>query len=103
MLRPIFQCSFSLHSCAFSKLISSFIFAVEPIGRNLPIVYVEKLLNFLADRLESSCHLHFYLLWCRCLLFAHGTFLKLHSSQLMSQMTHLQKAIARKMDDITKV
>ena len=78
-------------------------FAVEPIGRNLPIVYVEKLLNFLADRLDSSSHLHFYLLWCRCLLYAHGTTLKLHSSQVMSHMTHLQKAISRKMEDIAKV
>ncbi|CAK8686566.1 unnamed protein product [Clavelina lepadiformis] len=76
---------------------------IEIISRNLPDVYVEKLLTFIASKLERSPHLHFYLLWCRALLLAHGPALKARAVKVMALMANLQKALTRKAEEVTKV
>jgi len=76
---------------------------VQLIVQNLPEVYVEKLLPFLAERLDSSPHLQFYLHWCTQLLTTHGGRLKERSSSNMAVVHDLQKSILQKLLDLGKM
>lgn len=71
--------------------------------QNLPKVYVEKLLPFLAEQLDGSPHVQFYLLWCRAVLTTHGTQLKSIASSLMASLRDLQKSVVQKQMDLGKM
>ena len=75
-------------------------FPVQLVAQSLSAVYVEKMVEYLAIKLESSCHLQFYLSWCNHLLTAHGTYLKEHSASNMSKLRDLQKSIVEKQNDL---
>ncbi len=79
------------------------IHTVPLIVQNLPNVYIEKLLVFLAQRLDSSPHLQFYLTWCVELLTAHCSQLKESSASLMAPIRDLQKSITQKKADLGKM
>lgn len=71
--------------------------------QNLPKVYVEKMLPFLAEKLDNSPHLQFYLQWCRAVLTTHGAELKSNASLLMSGLRDLQKSIVQKQVELGKM
>lgn len=77
--------------------------AVKLVVQNLPEVYVEKLLPFLAEKLDGSPHLQFYLQWCTAALTTHGTVLKNRASSLMASLRDLQKSIVLKQIDLGKL
>lgn len=85
------------------EIILIFLFAVELLLRGLPIVYVEKLLPILAERLSQSWHLQFYLQWCSQLLSQYTWSLKDKSSAMMSFITDLQKSVIQKQNDLGKL
>ncbi|KAH8919469.1 WD40 repeat-like protein [Atractiella rhizophila] len=66
---------------------------VPIICRNLPIVYVEKLLVFIAKEMEESPHVEFHLVWICAILKAHGTHLKENSMRYMAPFRSVQKAL----------
>ena len=68
--------------------------------RYLPDVYINKLIPFLAERLDHAPHLQFYVRWCRELLCVHGDSLKERSSEVISALRDLQKSILQKQRDI---
>ena len=68
--------------------------------RYLPDVYVNKLVSFLAERLDHAPHLQFYVRWCRELLCVHGDSLKERSSEVMASLRDLQKSVLQKQRDI---
>ncbi|ESP03657.1 hypothetical protein LOTGIDRAFT_198984 [Lottia gigantea] len=76
---------------------------IDVISQNLPNTYIDKLLNFLATQIESTAHIHFYLLWLQNLLKIHGPKLKQRSQQLMATLRTLQKNVTRKYEDISKI
>lgn len=80
-----------------------FSFPVDLVAVSLPDVYVDKMLDFCASKVESSPHLEFYLLWIQKLLFAHGPRLKQRSQAIMSTLRSLQRNVTRKFDDISKL
>ncbi|WAR00919.1 PWP2-like protein [Mya arenaria] len=45
---------------------------VEVIINNLPDIYVDKLMAYVATAIESTAHIEFYLIWARQLLMQHG-------------------------------
>ena len=91
-----FQFTYTLHI----PLSSS---TVQLIVQNLPEVYLEKLLTFLADCLDNSPHLQFYLHWCTQLLTIHGDNLKENFSSIMTAVRDLQKSILQKQADIGRM
>lgn len=91
-----FQFTYTLHL----PLSSS---TVQLIVQNLPEVYLEKLLTFLAECLDNSPHLQFYLHWCTQLLITHGDNLKENFSSIMTAVRDLQKSILQKQADIGRV
>ena len=78
-------------------------FPVEVVSSNLPDVYVDKLLAFIAKQMESTQHVHFYLLWSQTVLFQHGTKLKCRSASILPTTRNLQKNIKQKVDAFRKM
>lgn len=76
---------------------------IDIISKGLSLVYVEKLLEFVARRLEKSRHANFYLLWCKCLLIHHSVHLKPRSNKVMHTLNHLSKALTVKVDQLGKL
>ncbi|XP_077866137.1 LOW QUALITY PROTEIN: periodic tryptophan protein 2 homolog [Saccoglossus kowalevskii] len=76
---------------------------VELICQNLPEVYVDKMLTFVATQLECSRHLEYYLDWCVKLLTLHGSQLKARAGSVMSIITSVQKSVSTKYDDLAKL
>ena len=97
-----FLSSLLFHSSANT---SSLLFSstVQLILQNLPEVYLEKLLTFLAECLDNSPHLQFYLHWCTQLLTTHGDKLKENFPSIMTAVRDLQKSILQKQADIGKM
>nr|CAB3265326.1 periodic tryptophan protein 2 homolog [Phallusia mammillata] len=76
---------------------------IDAISKNLPQIYVEKSLEFIAQQLDASPYIEFYLRWCRALLVNHGPVLKKRSNQVMTTMRHLQKGLTGKAQTIGKL
>ena len=77
--------------------------AVCLVVQSLSDTYVDKLLEFVASQMESSHHLHFYLLWCVQLFTVHGTKLKSRSGSIMLLLRTLQKSLVTRQDGLGKM
>ncbi|XP_066592091.1 periodic tryptophan protein 2 homolog [Prorops nasuta] len=74
---------------------------IELIVTNLPSVYAERILKFVAAEFESSRHIQFYLIWISTILTHHGSTISgvLHMPLLLL----LQKNLQQKYDDLCKI
>jgi hypothetical protein len=68
---------------------------------NIPKVYVERLLKFVANELEDSRHIHFYLLWIEALLTEHGP--KGNAVLHLPTLLLMQKNMLQKYEDLSKM
>ncbi|KAI4500100.1 hypothetical protein M0802_004970 [Mischocyttarus mexicanus] len=69
------------------------------IVRQMPDIYVEKILEFIAIQLESTRHIHFYILWIENILTNHGH--KMTTILQMPLMLTLQKNMQKIYDDLS--
>lgn len=76
---------------------------VEVIVDNLPDVYVDKLMSFVASMIESTAHIEFYLTWASRLLMQHGPKLKQRSQKVMATLRSMQKNVTRKSEELGKM
>ena len=76
---------------------------VELILNSLSPVYIERLLPVLAERLDTSPHIEYYITWCSKLLSLHTETIKQNSTSLASLITDLQKSIIQKQKDLGKL
>ena len=83
-----------------SKCFSFLSFSVQLVVRSFPGAYVERFLDFLATKLDSSAHLQFYVQWCSQLLVQHGPLLKKRSMSVMAAIKNLQKSISQRQGDL---
>jgi periodic tryptophan protein 2 len=67
---------------------------IRLVARQMPLMYVPLLLQFVADHLDRSPHLEFDLLWANALLMTHGRYLRDRSGEHASTFRMLQKALA---------
>ncbi|EEF44743.1 periodic tryptophan protein 2 [Ricinus communis] len=87
------------------SLIKKCIFSVNPleisaIASLIPYRYLQRLIEALADLLESCPHLEFILRWCQELCKAHGNSIQQNSRNLLPSLKSLQKAITRIHQDL---
>ncbi|CAF9923080.1 MAG: hypothetical protein ALECFALPRED_002297 [Alectoria fallacina] len=68
---------------------------VSLLVKELPIVYLARLLRFVAQATDESPHLEFNLRWIEALLLAHGPYLKDHAPSFASELRTVQRAIAK--------
>jgi periodic tryptophan protein 2 len=66
---------------------------ISLLARQLPVVYVDAMLAFIAEHLERSPHLEFDLLWVNALLTVHGRHLRDRSGEYASVLRALQKGL----------
>ncbi|KAJ1871473.1 U3 snoRNP protein, partial [Coemansia sp. RSA 486] len=71
--------------------------------KDFPEAYLERLLRFIADIIESSQLLEFHLRWISGLLSNHGTFVKTRSASLQPVLRTLQRGVTRLHQDIGSV
>lgn len=77
---------------------------INTICRSMPLLYVEKLLSWLGGgSLETTRHIHFYVIWTQKLLTYHGTELKRRKSENLATLTALQQTIGRKQEMLGKI
>ncbi|WOO81019.1 Periodic tryptophan protein 2 [Vanrija pseudolonga] len=66
---------------------------VRLVARQLPTVYVQRLLSFIAEHAESSPHVEFDLVWVAAMLTSHGRWLKERKAENASVFRALQKSV----------
>ena len=71
--------------------------------RKLPIVYLARLLRFVAQATDESPHLEFNLRWIEALLRAHGHYLKAHATSFTSELRIVYKAVGKIQLDLTRL
>ena len=81
-----------------ASLISKTFEAVPPaevrlLVRQVPVLYLERLLKFVAEHAEKSPHMEFDLMWIYALLTTHGRWLRDRSGQMPSVFRSLQKGL----------
>ncbi|XP_050453821.1 periodic tryptophan protein 2 homolog [Cataglyphis hispanica] len=74
---------------------------IELTTTSIPDIYVEKLLKFIASELESTRHIHFYLLWIEIILTKHGS--RINTALQMPVLLLLQKNMQKKYDDLSRI
>lgn len=68
---------------------------IKLVANDLPIVYVERLLNFISSIAMSSQHIEFNLLWIKAIISAHGRYINTHKHEFASALRGVQRFIAR--------
>jgi len=68
---------------------------ISLVVKDLPTVYLARLLRFVALATDDSPHLEFNLLWVEALLGKHGRYLKDHAGALGPELRLVQKAIRK--------
>ncbi|KAL0547504.1 hypothetical protein IC582_017440 [Cucumis melo] len=86
-------------------LIKKCIFSVNPVDiakliQSIPHRYLQRLVEALAEILESCPHLEFVLRWCQELCKVHGTYIQQNSRNLLPALKSLQMAITRTHQDL---
>ena len=71
--------------------------------KELPILFLEKILNFIGEEFEETRHLDFYAKWSKAILLTHGTYIKDNSVQFMPTLNLMVKNISSKSEDLGKV
>ncbi|XP_072746564.1 periodic tryptophan protein 2 homolog [Anoplolepis gracilipes] len=74
---------------------------IELTATSMPDIYVEKLLKFIASELESTRHIHFYLLWIETILTKHGS--RINTALQMPILLMLHKNMQKKYDDLSRI
>jgi periodic tryptophan protein 2 len=76
---------------------------IKLLARQIPPIYVQKLLAFIADQLEKSPHVEFDLLWVGSMLTSHGKWLRDRRGEMASVFRGLQKGLMGFEASITKL
>lgn len=66
---------------------------VALISRELPRMYLQRILKFIGEHMEKTPHVEYDLLWINSLLAAHGRYLKDHSTEFASVFRGLHKGL----------
>ena len=76
---------------------------VSLVVKQLPTVYLARLLRFVAQATDESPHLEFNLQWTEALLRAHGPYLKDNMPLFASELRMVQKAITKIQSDLARL
>ena len=71
--------------------------------KNLPTVYLARLLRFVAQATDETPHLEFNLRWIEALLRAHGPYLKDRQATFAAELRTVGKAIGRIQSDLKRL
>ena len=66
---------------------------IRLIARQMPVVYIAALIQFVAEHMEKSPHLEFDLIWVRAILMSHGRYLRDRSGEFAPVLRAMQRAL----------
>lgn len=69
----------------------------------MPVVYVPRLLRFVAAQTEQSPHIEFCLLWIKALVDKHGAWLAANRAKVDVELRVVARAVARMRDEIRRL
>ena len=69
----------------------------------LPIVYIARLLRFVALQTEESPHLEFGLLWIKAILDSHGQWVADNRGSVEAEMRTVSRAVGRIRDELRRL
>lgn len=69
--------------------------SIPLIVKDLPLVYLARLLRFIAHHTESSPHLEYNLRWIEAVMSEHGAYLKEHAGGFAAELRSVQKVVGR--------
>lgn len=75
---------------------------VPLITRDLPIVYVNRLLDFIGSIAMTSQHMEYNLLWVKSVIGNHGTYINKNKAEFSKSLRAIQRFIARIAKDIVR-
>jgi periodic tryptophan protein 2 len=67
--------------------------SIKLVARQIPGVYIDALLSFMADHMESSPHLEFDLIWVGAMLTSHGRYLRDRKGEMGSVFRGMTKGL----------
>ena len=76
---------------------------ISLLTKETPILFLQKILNFIGEELEETRHLDFYLKWAKSILLQHSSFIKENSDEYLPILNLLVKNISQKSEDLGKV
>ena len=76
---------------------------IQLVARQIPVLYVGKLLRFMAQHIETSPHIEFDLVWVGAMLTSHGKVIKESRGEMASVLRSLQKGLMGFESSITKL
>ncbi|KAI9818365.1 MAG: hypothetical protein M1826_001387 [Phylliscum demangeonii] len=77
--------------------------SIALVARDLPVVYVARLLRFTAHMTEDSPHLEFNLRWIEALLSSHGRWMRDHRGQYDEELRVAARAVGRIKDELARL
>lgn len=69
--------------------------SIRLVARDVPTVYIPRLLRFVAQEVEATAHLEFNLLWIETMLSEHGMWCKENAGSLAAELRAVQRAVGR--------
>jgi periodic tryptophan protein 2 len=69
----------------------------------LPTVYLQRLLRFVATQAEDSPHLEFCLLWIQAILVSHGRWVGENKGSVEAELRTVSRAVAKIRDELRRL
>ena len=69
----------------------------------LPVVYLPRLLRFVANQAEESPHLEFCLLWIQAILVSHGQWVSDNRGSIEAELRTVNRAVAKIRDELRRL
>lgn len=76
---------------------------ISLVVEEMPIVYVPRLLRFVAAQTEQSPHIEFCLLWIKALVDKHGAYLTANRGKVDVELRVVARAVAKMRDEIRRL
>jgi len=76
---------------------------IKLVVRELPVVYLSRMLMFVASVCEQTPHVEFHMTWIETLLSLHGRYLRQHIQEFASEMRVVQKAIMMVQQELARL
>lgn len=77
--------------------------AIELVVKDMPTVYLSRLLRFVAVQADESRHLEFNLVWIEALLSRHGRWMRDNRGSLEAELRSVEKAVRRIQGELARL
>jgi periodic tryptophan protein 2 len=77
--------------------------SIALVVKEIPVIYLPRLLRFVAAQTEESPHLEFCLLWVQAILVSHGQWVSENRGDIDAEIRNISRAVARIRDELRRL